>query len=178
MIDQKFINQVHDYIRFRYCKKCKSVKAPRTHHCSICGKCVMRMDHHCPWVGNCVGVHTHKFFWTFLFYAFFGTLQASLCMIGNKGFDGMMQEGVAYMFASIISLAFSLSIGGLLAIHTYMLLNNQTTLEMTALTKRNPFNAGTYFKNWAQTFGTDYKKWFFPVPVSGESGVYNGFSFT
>ncbi len=61
-------------------------------------------------------------------------------MIGNKGFDGMMKEGVAYMLAAIISLAFSLSIGALLAIHTYMLLNNQTTLEMAALSKRNPFN--------------------------------------
>jgi len=109
----------------------------------------MRMDHHCPWVGNCVGVHTHKYFWTFLFYAFLGTLQASLCMIGSKGLDGMMKEGLAYMMSSIISLAFSLSIGGLLGIHTYMLLKNQTTLEMANLSRRNPFEKGSYIDNWA-----------------------------
>jgi hypothetical protein len=99
-------------------------------------------------------------------------------MIGSKGFEKMMREGIGYMLASIISLAFSLSIGGLLAIHTWMLLHNQTTLEMGALTKRNPFHLGSYRNNWAQTFGTDYKKWFIPVSVNGSSGVYNGFSFT
>ena len=50
-------------------------------------------------------------------------------MISAKGFSGMAYD-VAYLMASVISLAFSLSIGGLFAIHTYMLLHNMTTLEM------------------------------------------------
>jgi hypothetical protein len=50
-------------------------------------------------------------------------------MISAKGFSGMADD-VAYLMASVISLAFSLSIGGLFAIHTYMLLHNMTTLEM------------------------------------------------
>ncbi len=73
-VEAKFIPEVQDYVRFRYCSKCKKLKAPRTHHCSICGRCVMRMDHHCPWVGNCVGAETHKYFWNFLLYAFLGTV--------------------------------------------------------------------------------------------------------
>lgn len=39
------------------CKKCFTIKAPKSHHCSICKRCVARMDHHCPWVNNCVGYY-------------------------------------------------------------------------------------------------------------------------
>lgn len=56
------------FMGFRYCKKCKDLKLPRTHHCSICNECVMRMDHHCPWTGNCVGMKTHKYFICFCFW--------------------------------------------------------------------------------------------------------------
>jgi hypothetical protein len=31
----------------KYCKICKNIKPPRTHHCHVCNKCVLRMDHHC-----------------------------------------------------------------------------------------------------------------------------------
>lgn len=37
----------------RWCRHCRSLKPPRSHHCSVCGSCVLKMDHHCPWVGNC-----------------------------------------------------------------------------------------------------------------------------
>ena len=110
------------------------------------------MDHHCPWVGNCVGANTHKYFWNFLFYGFIGTLQAAILMITSKGLNSLTLD-IAYMMAAIISLAFSLSIGGLFAIHTYMLLNNITTLEMQGLSRRNPFHLGNWRENWAQTFG-------------------------
>ena len=41
----------------KICKKCDSVKPPKSHHCSTCGHCIARMDHHCPWVNNCVGYY-------------------------------------------------------------------------------------------------------------------------
>lgn len=133
------------------------------------------MDHHCPWVGNCVGLNTHKYFWNFLFYAFIGTLQAAIFMITARGLNGMAED-IGYLMATIISLAFSLSIGGLLAIHTYMLLNNMTTLEMTGLSKRNPFDLGHWRENWGQTFGKQWKTWFFPIPPSDRENLYDGFN--
>lgn len=139
LVDSRFTTEVLDYIRFRYCRSCDHIKPPRSHHCSICDKCVMRMDHHCPWVGNCVGVNTHKFFWNFLFYSFFGTAHAAICLISSRSFLDF-QSDIAYMMASILSLAFSLSIGALFTIHTCMLLHNMTTLEMAALIRRNPFH--------------------------------------
>jgi hypothetical protein len=73
-------------------------------------------------------------------------------MISSRGLSNMADD-IGYLMASMISLAFSLSIGGLFCIHTYMLMNNMTTLEMTGLTRRNPFNYGHWKENWTQTFG-------------------------
>lgn len=133
----------------------------------------MRMDHHCPWVGNCVGANTHKYFWNFLFYAFLGTVQAATLMIWSRGLK-LMTEDVGFMIAAIICLAFSLSIGGLLGIHTYMLMHNMTTLEMAGLSDRNPFHMGSYRENWAQTFGYKWQTWFVPVPP--EDKTYEAFN--
>jgi palmitoyltransferase ZDHHC2/15/20 len=60
--------------RLRYCHKCNNYKSDRCHHCSVCKKCVLRMDHHCVFLGNCVGFYNHKFFVSFVSYAFLGCL--------------------------------------------------------------------------------------------------------
>ncbi|KAK1870070.1 hypothetical protein I4F81_012532 [Pyropia yezoensis] len=49
-------------------------KPDRTHHCRRCGMCVMKMDHDCVFIANCVGAGNHKFFLSFIFWAFLGTL--------------------------------------------------------------------------------------------------------
>lgn len=67
----------------RKCKKCFTIKAPKSHHCSICKRCVARMDHHCPWVNNCVGYYNQKFFLLFLVYVFLGSSHACF-IIGHK----------------------------------------------------------------------------------------------
>ena len=54
----------------RFCKKCSSIKPPRTHHCSLCGRCVTKMDHHCPWIANCVGYNNYKYFYLLLVHGF------------------------------------------------------------------------------------------------------------
>jgi hypothetical protein len=96
-------------------------------------------------------------------------------MITAKGFSGMADD-VAYLMASVISLAFSLSIGGLFAIHTYMLLNNMTTLEMSGLSRRNAFDHGDWRENWGQTFGKEWKTWFLPIPPRDRENLYDGFN--
>ena len=132
-VDQRFKHpEIKSYIRYRYCMKCQAIKPPRSHHCSICDQCVLRMDHHCPWVGNCVGFKNHKYFWNFLFYAFLGTLQVGLALFFHKPMNELTSDMV-YMIALMLSLAFSISIVSLLGLHTYLLVSNLSTVEVSAL---------------------------------------------
>ena len=111
--------------RFKYCKKCKEVKPPRTHHCSVCGKCVFRMDHHCPWVGNCVGLLNHKKFLLFLIYSFIG-LQ---CVGWGTRLTGGQKRYQNLMYGGFFM---SLSVGILMFFHLFLVLSNWTTLEMAS----------------------------------------------
>ena len=69
-----------DKVLSKKCKKCNSLKPPKSHHCSTCRRCIARMDHHCPWVNNCVGFYTQKHFILFLFYVFNGSTHALYLM--------------------------------------------------------------------------------------------------
>ena len=140
-IHEKFPARTWNLIQWRYCFKCTSLRPPRAHHCSICGFCVMRMDHHCPWVGNCVGIHNHKYFINFLVHALIGCAIVSATMIteafsvGFRKFDRNMH----YSAGMMLSTALIFSLGGLLGLHTYLILTNQSTLEMGQLADGNPF---------------------------------------
>mmetsp|Transcript_4639 Transcript_4639/g.3154 ORF Transcript_4639/g.3154 Transcript_4639/m.3154 type:complete len:201 (+) Transcript_4639:583-1185(+) len=140
---EKFAEDVGNIILWRYCFTCESLKPPRSHHCSICDACVLKMDHHCPWVGNCVGFKNHKFFWNFLFHAWMGCLivitdmgyytysKSMLFLIKNTRFGS---------FTMAMSGALTISLITLLALHTYLLLHNNSTVEFGQLVKNNPFS--------------------------------------
>lgn len=76
---------------WRYCRKCSQMKPDRSHHCSVCGVCILRMDHHCVFVATCVGFYNHKFFISFVFYAFLGC--TFVAIVGLPAFFNAIGEG-------------------------------------------------------------------------------------
>jgi len=57
-----------------YCDICESVVPPRSYHCGACKICILRRDHHCLFTGCCIGLFNYRYFITFLFYMFLGTV--------------------------------------------------------------------------------------------------------
>lgn len=121
-----------------YCARCLNGKPPRCHHCSICQRCVLKMDHHCIWVVNCVGARNYKFFLLFLLYTFLETTLDCLALIpsfvrffGGARNHSLSPEGLAFIFlASILNLAFALSLLCFVVMHVSLLLSNTTSVEV------------------------------------------------
>lgn len=67
-----------NHVRLKRCNRCFVVRVPGTRHCAKCKGCILKMDHHCPWVFNCIGQFNQKYFIQFIFYSFFGIMEASI----------------------------------------------------------------------------------------------------
>merc|ERR1712018_764312 len=73
-LGMNFYKKHATHFDWNYCKSCKNVKPPHTHHCRVCNRCVLYMDHHCPWVSNCVGLRNYRYFILFMFWVILGLL--------------------------------------------------------------------------------------------------------
>ncbi|XP_038223002.1 palmitoyltransferase ZDHHC6 [Zerene cesonia] len=131
----------------QYCVVCEGYKAPRSHHCKKCGRCVKKMDHHCPWINCCVGYANHGYFITFLIFAVFGCLHASIVLIIclyhaiNRGwymYHGTGGEPLIFLTLTTLLLtllAIGLAVGVVLAVGALLylqirgILRNRTTIE-------------------------------------------------
>ncbi|CAG9326610.1 unnamed protein product [Blepharisma stoltei] len=159
----------------QWCPKCNFSKPPRAHHCSTCNKCVLKMDHHCIWVNNCIGLYNYRYFYLLLFWILIGTF--IICAImwdsfikildGDESFTGELSDlnREAVRFAFILCGSMMLGLGLLFALHTYLVLNNLTTIEYTFtdnLVRLNGELPGNRYdlgikKNWEEVFGKN--KW-------------------
>jgi len=172
----------------RYCRYCRAVKPPRTHHCSTCNRCVLKMDHHCPWINNCVGFRNHGYYMRFLFYAVaamllgLSVLVARLISLRGRWsypIGGPLGLEVIELLSLITTVvAFSvlvLMMGGLLVVQVYQALHGYTTIESLEIqrTLRHmdtdkfpfPFDLGPR-KNLQLVLGRCIWLWWLPLPLA------------
>ena len=174
--------------RRRFCKKCVAWKPIRTHHCSVCKRCVLKMDHHCVWVANCVGAYNYKFFLQFLLYTFLATVLDAILLLsnfidffkdveesqaaGSTGAEARVDpaEGteLSVVFVTfIVNVAFAASLLGFIVMHSNLILNNLTTIELYEKKKTLPWKYDLgWYRNFKQVFGENIFLWFFPVHSS------------
>lgn len=125
----------------RFCNNCVAVKPERVHHCSVCNKCVLRFDHHCPWMGTCIGLNNAKFFLQFLLYTTLTSGHASYMLLKtllnftrpnarlSKRPGAIVAISLVSPMALLITLASFFVVGSMLVWHTWLAMNNETSLE-------------------------------------------------
>ncbi|KAI3383267.1 hypothetical protein SNEBB_010495 [Seison nebaliae] len=128
-------NKMEEVEYVQYCRKCKSYKAPRSHHCRKCKKCVMKMDHHCPWINNCVGYRNQSSFFFFTLFCPVGCFHATLILTYGLycALFHYIYMTINMFLISIFSLTFALAVTIAVSVLFYFqlktLLTNETGIE-------------------------------------------------
>ncbi|PKA64900.1 putative S-acyltransferase [Apostasia shenzhenica] len=184
--------RVHEVKRkggdLRYCQKCSHYKPPRAHHCRVCKRCVLKMDHHCTWINNCVGHANYKVFFVFVLYSVIACFHSQAVLLGfaydihkgqipERGYINML-----HIICGILLFPLTLALSVLLGWHTYLILQNKTTIEHYEgvramwLAKKagnayeHPYDLGTY-ENLTSVLGPNIFCWICPSSYIG-SGLY------
>jgi len=138
----------------RWCRKCIKVKPDRCHHCRVCQRCVLKMDHHCPWINNCVGYYNYKFFFLFITYAllilFWVSITSFVNFLRSVATEDVLEIGsdsFMIVFCWLYCTLFAVALGGFCTFHTYLLIQNFTTIELVEK-KGSPARGKTYVHPW------------------------------
>ncbi|RAL39302.1 hypothetical protein DM860_002835 [Cuscuta australis] len=185
-------NTIHEIKRkggdLRYCQKCFTYKPPRAHHCHACNRCVLRMDHHCVWMNNCVGHANYKVFFVFVVYAVLACLYSLVLLVGSLAMESELDQQhrneqshkTVYIIAGLLLVPLSLALTFFLGWHTYLILQNKTTIEyhegVRALAEKgghlysHPYDLGAY-ENIISVLGPNVLCWILPTAGHIGSGL-------
>lgn len=163
----------------RWCRKCVKVKPDRCHHCRVCQRCVLKMDHHCPWINNCVGYYNYKYFYLFITYAliilFWVSATSFLNFLRSVASEDVLDFGspsFLIVFCWLYCTLFGVALGGFVTFHTYLLLQNFTTIELVEK-RGSPTRGKQYVHPWdrgarhnvEECLGTNPFLWMIPTRI-------------
>mmetsp|Transcript_30520 Transcript_30520/g.78965 ORF Transcript_30520/g.78965 Transcript_30520/m.78965 type:complete len:342 (-) Transcript_30520:9-1034(-) len=174
LVDNELLEEfpvVTDFGSVRFCNKCHRNKPYMTHHCHICKRCVLKMDHHCPWMNNCVGWANYRYFFLFIWWLMVsGVYAAGMILVHMMRGPRQLRRDQKLVFASVLSLAVSISLLILFSWHVYLVLTGQTTIDVYQNRERaaearrrgqrfvNAFDLGPR-RNWQETFDVHGRWW-------------------
>jgi len=117
------------------CVRCGSgrYRPLRTYHCRQCQRCVATFDHHCDFLGTCIGERNHTRFWIFCMLHLVMLLNAIFALgvlrIHASSTSEWIQVNRWNIIVTGILVGASMMLSILFCLHSYLLLNNVTTLE-------------------------------------------------
>jgi palmitoyltransferase len=96
---------------------------------------VRRYDHHCFWVGTCVGQRNHGRFWQYLtsqlvLILWVASINSS-AYVHQPTANGWVEANLLPLCMSFVLYCFALFVFSLWGLHTYLIITNQTTWEVT-----------------------------------------------
>lgn len=151
---------------WNYCRRCKCVKPPHSHHCRVCGKCILHMDHHCPWISNCVGLKNYRYFVLFMFWVVLGLSFLFIHYVWPVWFSDIPRSQLTremrdlkrtLTLACVISLSAGIPVFCLLSFHIYLICTAQSTIEfyMNSRLRRSAAKRG---ETWVNPSDLGWKK--------------------
>lgn len=162
----------------RWCSREKLWKPTRTHYCSALSRNVLKMDHYCPWLANCVGYFNHKFFYLFTLYSTIltdWTAVSTISLLSSSSAFLSPSHIFLLSHGSVLSSVLGLVLTPFCAFHTYLLLNNATTLEFCEGRDMGKFSSkGGVMGNLQQALGSNPLVWLLPIHSESSTGLDEG----
>ncbi|XP_052787981.1 palmitoyltransferase ZDHHC12-B-like isoform X2 [Mya arenaria] len=148
--------------KYRYCDYCEIMPPLRSKHCEDCKQCVRRYDHHCPWLETCIGERNHKYFWWFLLVMSILIIWTVVIVwesfITKRTWAEWFHTNIVLFLIIAVLVISGPVVVGLLAFHTYLMLNGQTTWEASSRERitylkyldneYNPFDEGCLLNSY------------------------------
>lgn len=127
-------------VRLKYCHTCQIYRPLDVSHCKRCDNCVEKFDHHCVFLGQCIGRRNHGSFYHFLTCTVAALIlgiimclvQIVLVVSYNRGaIFSILQQSIIPCIMLIYSTGALLFVGILCIFHTYLIITNQTTHQVS-----------------------------------------------
>lgn len=148
-------NLYPQHTRRKSCHTCQHSPPLRSHHCNICNVCIATFDHHCKFLNTCIGERNHFRFWIFCvlnvicFHLALNIVRSSSSdhlshiMTTTDTNDLSLVRMIIHFISRMYMYPLFFSVFLIWIIHTFLVLGNVTTFELTKGSEHIDYLYGT-----------------------------------